>query len=83
MKGCRRELRFPQDSPLQCGTHQVVRVNTETGSEDHADWMRRASRMLGEDGRAERGVERLDGLWSGGVHAGQGWRVLGLSAMRG
>ena len=36
---------------------------------DHADWMRRASRILEEEERAGRGVEPHDGVW----FVGAGW----------
>ena len=45
---------------------------------DHADWMRRASRISTGERRAQRGVERRIGVWlwggrlSGGL--GDGWR---------
>jgi hypothetical protein len=39
--------------------------------EDHADWMMRASRMLDEDGVAERGVERSFAGWFGSADVGR------------
>jgi hypothetical protein len=39
------------------------RGRTEIESAAHADWMRGASRMLDEEGRAERGVERSFAGW--------------------
>jgi hypothetical protein len=48
------------------------RQRTEIGREDHEDWMRRASRMLDEDGPAGRGVERLLAGWLRFADAGLG-----------
>jgi hypothetical protein len=44
---------------------------TEIGRLAHADWMGRASRMLYEDGRAGRGVERLFAGWFGSADVGR------------
>jgi hypothetical protein len=48
---------------------------------DHADWRRRASRMLDENGGAGRGVELRIGGWL--LRRGKGCRVSGLSAIMG
>jgi hypothetical protein len=47
-------------------SHKLEVECANFGSKDHADWVRGASRMLDEDGRAGRGVERWDGFWSWG-----------------
>jgi hypothetical protein len=49
------------------------------GSEDHADWMRRASRMLGEDRRAGRGVGRRKAHWSWAAD-GREWHLVAAKA---
>jgi hypothetical protein len=73
------EMTTPADAGFARGWER-----TSFGSEDHADWMRRASRMLDEDGRAGRGVGRAETVWSWFTHRrGRGWRVSGPSAMRG
>jgi hypothetical protein len=42
----------------------VIGDSGETALDGREDaWMRRASRVLGEDGRARRGVERSESLW--------------------
>jgi hypothetical protein len=60
-----------------CATRKSKKESGDFGSEDHAEWVRGASRVLGEDGLAGRGVERSCARWFGSADGGGHWDLRG------
>jgi hypothetical protein len=76
-------LRRPR-SGHSSGKSEGERANfgSEEAFRDHADWMRRASRVLNEDGCAGRGVERSFGGWFGSADGGEDRNLSGRLGRR-